>query len=166
MVKFTSAVFSLLLASGEFHYSIGRKDFPSNDWWTFFFGRWQQGSVRSHFLFFYFFVKTFTGSTFSPSKPLKATPFGMGASSSTLAMSSVQSVLAREILDSRGNPTVEVRRIHTDLSLWFVIILLASRLITCNLKKRCHRVKVHSSLQVSDMCLFVFFLKFISHKWV
>jgi hypothetical protein len=51
------------------------------------------------------------GSAFSPAKQLKSTPFGVSAkSSSSLEMSSVQSVLAREILDSRGNPTVEVRK--------------------------------------------------------
>jgi len=49
-----------------------------------------------------------TGSAFSPSSQLKATPFGVSTSSSSLQMSSVQNVLAREILDSRGNPTVEV----------------------------------------------------------
>jgi enolase len=45
-----------------------------------------------------------SGSAFSPAKQL-----GVSAkSASSLDMSSVQSVLAREILDSRGNPTVEV----------------------------------------------------------
>jgi len=48
-----------------------------------------------------------TGSAFAPNRQIRATSFG-AASSSSLEMSSVQSVLAREILDSRGNPTVEV----------------------------------------------------------
>merc|ERR1719437_363969 len=43
-----------------------------------------------------------TGSAFSPVGRIRATD------SSSLRMSSVQSVVAREILDSRGNPTVEV----------------------------------------------------------
>jgi len=48
-----------------------------------------------------------TGSAFAPNRKIRATSFGT-VSSSSLAMSSVQVVLAREILDSRGNPTVEV----------------------------------------------------------
>jgi len=48
-----------------------------------------------------------TGSAFAPNRQIRATSFGT-ASSSSLEMSSVQVVLAREILDSRGNPTVEV----------------------------------------------------------
>merc|ERR1719343_1779554 len=43
-----------------------------------------------------------TGSAFSPAGRIRATD------SSSLRMSSVESVVAREILDSRGNPTVEV----------------------------------------------------------
>merc|ERR1719437_343130 len=43
-----------------------------------------------------------TGSAFSPVGRIRATD------SSSLRMSSVESVVAREILDSRGNPTVEV----------------------------------------------------------
>lgn len=55
----------------------------------------------------------FIASAFAPSRSLKASPFGVAASSSSssssaLQMSSVGSVVAREILDSRGNPTVEV----------------------------------------------------------
>lgn len=67
--------------------------------------------IDSNLLLLYAHNQTISiGSAFAPSKPLKVTPFGAGvSSSSTLAMSSVQSVLAREILDSRGNPTVEVR---------------------------------------------------------
>jgi len=45
-----------------------------------------------------------TGSAFSPTNQIRST----ASSSSSLHMSSVQSVVAREILDSRGNPTVEV----------------------------------------------------------
>jgi len=48
-----------------------------------------------------------SGSAFAPNRKIRATSFGT-VSSSSLAMSSVQVVLAREILDSRGNPTVEV----------------------------------------------------------
>mmetsp|Transcript_4500 Transcript_4500/g.11592 ORF Transcript_4500/g.11592 Transcript_4500/m.11592 type:complete len:471 (-) Transcript_4500:453-1865(-) len=43
-----------------------------------------------------------TGSAFSPTVQTRST------ASTSLQMSSVESVLAREILDSRGNPTVEV----------------------------------------------------------
>mmetsp|Transcript_10051 Transcript_10051/g.25094 ORF Transcript_10051/g.25094 Transcript_10051/m.25094 type:complete len:473 (+) Transcript_10051:122-1540(+) len=43
-----------------------------------------------------------TGSAFAPNRQFRA------AASTSLKMSSVQSVVAREILDSRGNPTVEV----------------------------------------------------------
>lgn len=43
------------------------------------------------------------GSAFAPSKSFKT-----ATSTTALDMSAVQSVLAREILDSRGNPTVEV----------------------------------------------------------
>jgi len=43
-----------------------------------------------------------TGSAFTPTKQMRTTL------SSSLNMASVQTVLAREILDSRGNPTVEV----------------------------------------------------------
>eukprot|EP00529_Nitzschia_sp_RCC80_P040820 CAMPEP_0113516612 /NCGR_PEP_ID=MMETSP0014_2-20120614/41690_1 /TAXON_ID=2857 /ORGANISM="Nitzschia sp." /LENGTH=485 /DNA_ID=CAMNT_0000413497 /DNA_START=89 /DNA_END=1546 /DNA_ORIENTATION=+ /assembly_acc=CAM_ASM_000159 len=56
-------------------------------------------------------VATQASAFTSPSQPLKATPFGVSAStssSSSLKMSTVGSVVAREILDSRGNPTVEV----------------------------------------------------------
>lgn len=48
----------------------------------------------------------FPGSAFTPSKQIQSTSCRSGSSS--LHMSSVRSVNAREILDSRGNPTVEV----------------------------------------------------------
>jgi len=49
------------------------------------------------------FASAFTGNT------LSSTPFGISRQNPTsLHMSSIKSVKAREILDSRGNPTVEV----------------------------------------------------------
>eukprot|EP00934_Nitzschia_sp_Nitz4_P001598 Nitzschia sp. Nitz4//scaffold7_size249615//30650//32336//NITZ4_001143-RA/size249615-augustus-gene-0.20-mRNA-1//-1//CDS//3329558340//1598//frame0 len=48
-----------------------------------------------------------SASAFVPMMPLKI-PSGFSASSSALEMASVKGVHAREILDSRGNPTVEV----------------------------------------------------------
>jgi len=56
-----------------------------------------------------------TASAFTGS-PLASTAFGVSAkpSSTSLSMSSVKSVKAREILDSRGNPTVEVEVVTDD----------------------------------------------------
>mmetsp|Transcript_6573 Transcript_6573/g.10408 ORF Transcript_6573/g.10408 Transcript_6573/m.10408 type:complete len:482 (+) Transcript_6573:25-1470(+) len=54
-------------------------------------------------------VSAFTGN------PIAATPFGVSReTSSSLRMSTIQSVKAREILDSRGNPTVEVELVTQD----------------------------------------------------
>jgi enolase len=49
-----------------------------------------------------------TGSAFAPINQMRA------SASPSLHMSSVQSVVAREILDSRGNPTVEVEVVTED----------------------------------------------------
>jgi len=56
------------------------------------------------------FFSTFlvTVSAFVPTAKNREILFGSTTTSSSLGMSSVQSVVAREILDSRGNPTVEV----------------------------------------------------------
>ena len=66
--------------------------------------------LENYFVFVVGFLDI-SAFAFSPATQLRATAFGAAASSSTaMAMSSVKSVLAREILDSRGNPTVEVRQ--------------------------------------------------------
>ena len=63
--------------------------------------------------------------------PLKSTtPFGASSSiqsSSSLSMSTIKSVKAREILDSRGNPTVEVRERLVVVELSTLRPLLLSR---------------------------------------
>eukprot|EP00545_Synedropsis_sp_CCMP1620_P002805 CAMPEP_0119004540 /NCGR_PEP_ID=MMETSP1176-20130426/1202_1 /TAXON_ID=265551 /ORGANISM="Synedropsis recta cf, Strain CCMP1620" /LENGTH=481 /DNA_ID=CAMNT_0006956255 /DNA_START=20 /DNA_END=1465 /DNA_ORIENTATION=+ len=56
-----------------------------------------------------------TAAAFFTGAPLRsATAFGATASTSSLHMSTVKSVKAREILDSRGNPTVEVEVVTED----------------------------------------------------
>ena len=52
-------------------------------------------------------VSAFTGTQ------LKSTAFGVSRSSTSLSMSTIKAIKAREILDSRGNPTVEVSRLQT-----------------------------------------------------
>lgn len=54
--------------------------------------------IRVYFFLLFFLLE---GSAFAPKNQIRT-------SSTTLNMSAVQSVVAREILDSRGNPTVEV----------------------------------------------------------
>jgi len=56
---------------------------------------------------FLLFLFSTTASAFTGNS-LSSTPFGISKSTSSLQMSSIKTVKAREILDSRGNPTVEV----------------------------------------------------------
>jgi len=53
-------------------------------------------------------VSAFTGTQ------LKSTAFGVSRSSTSLSMSTIKAIKAREILDSRGNPTVEVEMTTDD----------------------------------------------------
>ena len=68
-----------------------------------FVTHWIFGSIRP-LLFETRSFKLFTASTASAFAP----PLQSSTTSSALSMSQITSVLAREILDSRGNPTVEV----------------------------------------------------------
>lgn len=54
------------------------------------------------FLLFEGSASAFTGT------PLKSAAFGVSQTSTSLSMSTIKAIKAREILDSRGNPTVEV----------------------------------------------------------